>query len=138
MSGRLSQRPSLWAFAICCWAALLWWLSSRNLPPVGPTFDHADKLKHLSYFTIGSFCFARFVLLTRPNGGSLTIILTSIAFAFSIGASDEFHQTFTPGRSGNDLGDLIADTLGGLVGAILALRFRPSQLQNPSVPSPST
>jgi len=33
------------------------------------------------------------------------------------GVSDEFHQTFTPNRSGNDLGDLTADFIGSFIGA---------------------
>jgi len=38
-----------------------------------------------------------------------------------IGRLDEYHQTFTPGRSGNDTGDWLADTLGGAAGAVFVL-----------------
>ena len=34
-----------------------------------------------------------------------------------IGALDEYHQTFTPGRSGNDPWDLLADTVGAAAGS---------------------
>lgn len=34
-----------------------------------------------------------------------------------VGIIDEYHQTFTPGRTGNDLGDWIADILGSIAGA---------------------
>jgi VanZ family protein len=125
MFGKFWHQPTFWAVSLFCWFALLWWLSSRSLPPVGPTFDHADKLKHLIYFASGSFCFARFLILTRPSWKASSITLACIAFAFLIGASDEYHQTLTPGRTGNDLGDLLADTAGGLLGAVLALRSRP-------------
>ena len=45
------------------------------------------------------------------------------------GVSDEFHQTFTPMRSGNDLGDITADVIGSTIGAtawMLLLRRRPA------------
>jgi VanZ family protein len=125
MLGKFWHQPTFWAVSVCCWFTLLWWLSSRSLPPVGPTFDHADKLKHLVYFTAGSFCVARFLILNRPAWKAASITFACIAFALLVGASDEYHQTLTPGRSGNDLGDLLADTAGGLLGALLALRSRP-------------
>ena len=124
MLEKAMQRPALWASAVLLWAALLWWLSSRVLPPMGPTFSQADKLKHLIYFTAGSYCAARFLLLTRPNWKSFSLTLLVILFAGLVGISDELHQSFTPGRSGNDLGDILADTAGGWLGALLALRSR--------------
>lgn len=122
MLGKSAQRPVFWATAVILWAALLWWLSSRVLPPVGPSFNHADKLKHLIYFTAGSYCAARFLLLKRPGLGARALTVLVILFACVVGVSDELHQSFTPGRSGNDLGDILADTAGGLVGTLLALR----------------
>lgn len=136
MSGKFWHQPTFWAVSVGCWAGLLWWLSSRVLPPVGPSFDHADKFKHLVYFTAGSFCLARFLILTRPNATALAITLSSIAFALIVGATDEYHQSLTPGRSGNDLGDLLADTAGGLLGAILALRSRPRRATTEPNPTP--
>ena len=35
------------------------------------------------------------------------------------GVSDELHQTFTPMRSGNDLGDMTADLVGSTIGAVV-------------------
>ena len=40
-----------------------------------------------------------------------------------IGGLDEWHQSFTPGRSGNDLSDLLADVLGAAAGAFTFKRF---------------
>jgi len=124
MLGKTAQRPVFWATAVILWAALLWWLSSRVLPPVGPSFNHADKLKHLIYFTAGSYCAARFLLLTRPGIGARALTVLVILFACAVGVSDELHQSFTPGRTGNDPGDILADTVGGWLGALLALKSR--------------
>ena len=117
------QKPAFWAAAVLLWAGLLWWLSSRNLPAVGPSFDHADKLKHLVYFALGSYGAGRFLLLTRPEWKSRTLIIMVTLFAALVGAADEFHQAFTPGRSGNDPFDWLADTLGGLLSALWVSRM---------------
>ena len=42
----------------------------------------------------------------------ITIVLSSL-----YGVSDEIHQRFTPGRDSDPL-DVVADTLGGTVGAM--------------------
>jgi VanZ family protein len=39
----------------------------------------------------------------------------------TFGALDEFLQTFTPGRTGDDIYDWTADVLGALTGALLSL-----------------
>ena len=38
-----------------------------------------------------------------------------------LGRLDEYHQSFTPGRSGNDMGDWVADILGASTGALLVV-----------------
>jgi len=52
-----------------------------------------------------------------------SLFIISIAFCSAVGGLDEYHQSFTPGRSGNDLGDWLADTLGGTAGALLIIKF---------------
>lgn len=36
-----------------------------------------------------------------------------------VGVLDEFHQSHTPGRHGNDPGDVAADITGGVIAAML-------------------
>ena len=122
MTDRLGQRQGFWAALLLAWAALLWWLSARSLPPLGPSFEHADKIKHLLYFAAGGFCAARLLQLQFPAWSAARLLLAGVVFGLLLGGIDEFHQSFTPGRSGNDPGDLAADTAGGLLGAWLALR----------------
>jgi len=54
---------------------------------------------------------------------TLRFAAVGMAFTAVAGALDEFHQTFTPGRSGNDFFDWLADLSGGLLGAMIALLF---------------
>lgn len=80
-------------------------------------FPHVwDKLAHCTeYATLagticmwwGRLCWRKKVLLR---------ILVVVAFTLIYGCTDEFHQRFVEGRS-CDILDLIADTLGGLIGA---------------------
>jgi len=49
----------------------------------------------------------------RPLAASVVVVL----FCLGYGLSDEFHQSFVPGRFAS-LGDVIADTVGGLLAAV--------------------
>ena len=48
-------------------------------------------------------------------------LLLAILLVAAFGAFDEAFQTFTPGRTGGDLYDWIADFLGAIAGALLTL-----------------
>ena len=43
--------------------------------------------------------------------------------ALAVGIFDEWHQSTTPGRDGNSVGDVIADVVGGVIGFFLSLRL---------------
>jgi VanZ family protein len=45
------------------------------------------------------------------------LAIPGLLFTAIIGALDEFHQTFTPGRSGNEPWDWLADVTGGVLAA---------------------
>jgi len=76
--------------------------------------DISDKIKHfVAYFVLGvTFCMwiPNKKWLARPFAYSSFIVFLCTLF----GASDEYHQTFVPGRSG-DLYDLATDFAGGVV-----------------------
>lgn len=55
----------------------------------------------------------------RPQRTALMIMFFCVAY----GISDEFHQSFVPGRE-TSLGDLAADSVGAAVVILLWLRFR--------------
>ena len=73
-----------------------------------------DKVLHtLEYGGLG-FLLCRALPVKTPS----TRIMLAAALGLAFGVVDEFHQTFVPGRSGNDLGDLTADWFGSTLGAI--------------------
>ncbi|MGH8046907.1 MAG: VanZ family protein [Chthoniobacterales bacterium] len=105
----------LWlTFAV--WCITLFILSSiPNYRFPQPPFSWADKAVHTLIFATGAFllgCAAKRTFHFASWKGAVLIFVTMVL----IGVGDEFHQTFTPGRSGNDRGDLLADALGALLG----------------------
>ncbi|MCL2283325.1 MAG: VanZ family protein, partial [Fibromonadales bacterium] len=97
--------------------------------PLLNAFEFSDKIKHfIAYFVLGlSLCLwvpsKRW--LARPVVWGILVIAICTAF----GVCDEFHQSFVPRRSGNDLSDLTADFIGALFSPFiyyLAVRWRAS------------
>ena len=137
MLRRVWNHPALWLSGVVLWAVVLFNLSAKALPAGAlPPIPHVDKIAHLTYFTLGSLCFGRLLWVGKPQWRVGRVILACVLFAATVGLLDEYHQSFTPGRSGNDLGDGLADTLGGLVGGLLACWLgggrRPAADQQPS------
>lgn len=124
LGSNLVSRPWVWWGWLLTWAVLLFILSSESNPPMpGPEFPSRDKVLHCAYFSGGAFCF---LLGLWGRGSPLKTWRFAVAgmlFTGFAGALDEFHQTFTPGRSGNDFFDWLADLSGGLLGAMIALLF---------------
>jgi VanZ family protein len=97
---------------------------SKVLPTEAPQIPHFDKIAHFGYFFIGGFILVTWILLKHGTQSSLLArFLFPIIFFSIFGAIDEYHQTFTPGRSGNDPYDWLADFLGGSLGVMIANYF---------------
>jgi VanZ family protein len=88
-------------------------------------FDWFDKLEHAGFFFLGSSLMGAWLLATGrwPRKWWLLPSLAAV-----VGLIDEAHQLMTPGRSGMDAGDWLADVLGGTLAlipvAIVAWRRR--------------
>lgn len=116
---RRTRAIALWT-GFGLWLAVLWILSSR--PPVigeGPPGSpiKIDKLLHFLYFFGGAACLllALFHSVSwRPWKPALLAFLIMAA----IGATDEWHQMFTPNRQGGDPIDWAADCLGAAAAVI--------------------
>jgi VanZ family protein len=122
----LGRRRGIWWLGVAAWAALLFVLSASSSPPTGPDFPFKDKVLHCVYFSGGAFCFVMGVFAGRRWQEGLhwrLTLLCGLAFTAVCGALDEWHQTFTPGRSGNDPWDWTADCLGGVLCGWVAWRF---------------
>ncbi|NWK56611.1 VanZ family protein [Verrucomicrobiaceae bacterium N1E253] len=116
----LPRRPVVYLFFFVSWLVTLWFLSAGNpAPKNGPEIPHVDKVAHFVYFAIGGGLMMAYAYYRWPLWRRFRLRMVMVVFLLSsvIGRLDEYHQTFTPGRSGNDTGDWIADSLGGLFGA---------------------
>lgn len=109
----------LWLIALCIASSF-----SVNLPKETPKIPHLDKIAHFGYFFGGGIILSTWLLLKHGTQSSaLTRYLVPIILFTILGAIDEYRQTFTPGRSGNDFYDWLADVLGASCGIFLANHF---------------
>ena len=118
-------RPAL---AITFWLAVLGWaggvlwlssLSPNELPRTA--FLTWDKFNHFIAFAVGGWLTASALRLSRPATPVAGRLVLAIILVAAFGAFDEFVQLFTPGRTGADLYDWIADFLGAIAGALSTL-----------------
>ncbi len=132
--------PCTWLAAIIGWGLTLLFLSSlsHTMPPGGPEIPHLDKVMHFTYFAIGGLVLGTYAIFkSGVKSAPLLRVLLPILILAVIGALDEYHQSFTPGRSGNDPYDWLADLLGASFGVLLANPLHPLLLRISSR-SPST
>ncbi|HEX8953645.1 MAG TPA: VanZ family protein [Polyangia bacterium] len=104
---------------VVLFAALIFVGSSIPGNAINPRLTIHDKVVHAGEYAVFAFLLARAI---GARGWWLAIVVGAL-----YGVSDEFHQTFTPMRSGNDLGDMTADLVGSAIGAVswrLLLRRR--------------
>ncbi len=119
------RRSSTWFAVFAVWFCALWMLSSQaNDMPVRIEFRHIDKVLHFGYFFGGAGLLSAAIFRYRPDLHASTRILIVVIFVTLVGAVDEAHQSFIPGRSGNDAGDLTFDFLGAIAGSMLFQRLK--------------
>jgi VanZ family protein len=110
-----------------CWAppllymVLIFVVSSLEQPPLPmPEFEWLtiDKLYHFIEYVILSGLVARALVKAKPPVVPARLVW-HVAAVFSIlyGASDEWHQTFVPGRFAT-VADWVADVLGSIAGVL--------------------
>lgn len=117
----LLRQPALWFAALLIWTGTLWLLSSHPGRPHELPVPHLDKVAHFSYFFSGGILFAGWKRSLHPEAPQWRGIITATIIAMAlVGILDEWHQCFTPGRSGADPWDWLADLLGGAAGALAA------------------
>ena len=112
-----ASNPLQWVWPLA-FAALIFFASSRSRV-VGPHFQNSDKLVHFAAYGLLATLICRQWPGWRGAGWALLL-------ASAYGASDEWHQSFVPGRS-SDVFDWVADTAGAALGVTLYtgwLRYR--------------
>ncbi len=111
--------------------ALIFVVSSLKQPPLPmPEFEWLtiDKLYHFIEYAILGILLAWALVKARPSVVPSKLIWLIAAVLSSLyGASDEWHQTFVPGRLAT-LADWVADVLGSIAGVLAVyLYYRSNQ-----------
>lgn len=75
------------------------------------------KCAHFGLYLIGGFLTVNFISTTKIQGKS--VFIYAILFTFCYAVSDEIHQLFVPGRSG-EVRDVLIDTAGACVGVMMS------------------
>lgn len=94
------------------YCTFIYWLSDQPSLPTPMLFPHQDKLFHAgAYFVLAAFVLRAFrhIIASLPM-----LMISSLVFSSLYGLSDEWHQSFVPGRM-NDIADWAADTAGVLL-----------------------
>lgn len=103
-------------FPVFIYSGIIFFLSSIPAPVIAQLpFTVWDKLEHVVEYSILAVLVARALLVTHKNViwvGIVTVFVCSL-----YGVSDEFHQSFVPGRDAS-VGDILADVIGSCLGAI--------------------
>ena len=103
-------RLSLWGPVAACMGAIFY-LSAQ--PDVSLPTGVDDKTAHyVGYMTLGLLV-VRALARGLPARITRAVAVVALAVTIGYGATDEWHQSFVPGRS-SELADLVADSLGAL------------------------
>lgn len=90
-------------------------------------FICADKVAHTGLYTILGLLVARAFIEGDLSRFTQWVFILTVVITSLYGISDEFHQSFVPGRT-PDVYDWITDTLGALLACAFYL-WRKSRLQ---------
>ena len=109
----------LWTAAIA-YGAIIFALSSQPVPTPGEEALALVGDKALHALEYAGFAFLLALALASTPSPRIRSRATIIAFlgAAAYAASDEFHQTLTPGRRG-DITDFLADTAGAAAATVV-------------------
>lgn len=98
----------LWLGLLLVYCGLIFYLSHQPLLSGVALFAHQDKVFHfVAYFIMGVLAYLAFACYASRG-------LAAFIFCVVYGATDEWHQSFVPGRM-MDVYDWLADCAGAYV-----------------------
>jgi VanZ family protein len=114
-------RTGLW-IGVVAWATTIVWLSSLSGPELArlTVFKVWDKAAHFVAFAIGAMLLTM-ALHATTRWNWKRICWTALVAVALFGATDEWHQRYTPQRHGADAADWICDVFGAAVGTLIAV-----------------
>lgn len=111
------RRIKFWFPVFIC-MGLIFFASSIRKENIVFLFSFQDVVFHTLAYLILAVFFARALKNTNSNIAALQILIFTVAFGVAYGLSDEFHQSFVPGRSVSGF-DVFMDGAGSVFGGLL-------------------
>ena len=96
------------------WMMLIFFLSAQTSLQAPPLFPGSDLLAHAVFYAVLGVFLARSLMPQRVMTWKRVMLLTILVTAYGI--TDEYHQSFVPGRDASGW-DILADGLGGFLAA---------------------
>lgn len=109
----MTRALALWG-PVAAYMALIFFISAQPKAPLPPQLS--DKQGHSIGYMGLAVTVGRALAGGISGGTSLRVAAGAWAIASAYGASDEWHQSYVPGRSA-DVRDWFADATGALLGA---------------------
>lgn len=114
----MARMRIVWGVAALLWMGVIFRLSAL---PGSAIPGHFSSLGHfVLYAVLGGLYF---MALPKKTPGSLRWAILAIVLASAYGVTDEFHQSFVPGRV-PDVMDWLVDTAGALATVSLLTAWR--------------
>ncbi len=112
------MRRQVYFATLAGWVALLLTLTSIPNPDFGEGFPGMDKFAHFGFYGVAGFLCALWRRESGRSGGRA--VAFAMLFVVLLGAADEVHQQWIPGRT-MELLDWVADIAGGAAGALTSV-----------------
>ncbi len=98
-------------------------------------FQLWDKAAHCLAFAVGAVVLAIALRISTEWPWKKVALVAVLAISL-FGATDEWHQLYTPKRSGADPADWLADTIGAVIGVSATWVFY-ARFQRKNLPAPA-
>ncbi len=110
-------RRKIYLTLLVLWVGFTFLLTSIPNPRFDIPLPYADKIAHFGFYGVMGFLCA---MWRRESGSSKRMAaLVALIFVAIVGAVDEVHQHWIPGRS-TDVIDWLADASGGGIGGLFS------------------
>ncbi len=103
------------------WMGVIYLASSQAAITAPPLFPGMDKIMHMGTYAVLGLLYLLSIKDWRRRLTWKTVALITLGTTL-YGISDEYHQSFVPGRY-PDVADVIADGMGGFLAAFSARYF---------------
>jgi VanZ family protein len=105
-------------FPIIIYCLIIFIQSSYPSIKTTPELPHIDKMLHFVAYALLGTLFLRAFKTSRIKNNVKFMLILSVLLSSLYGISDEIHQYLIPYRDA-DLMDVLADTLGGIMGVYI-------------------